>query len=61
MNAAVRLTESPATAIAQELVSLKVRVTEPSSVAAPTLQLSKVRVRTPAAHVANVDCTHEPA
>ena len=61
MNEAVRFTMSPTAATAQEVVSLNISVTEPSSVAAPTLQLSNVRVRTPASHEANSDCTHEPA
>ncbi len=61
VNDAVRLTESPATATVQELVSLYVRVTMPSSVAGPMAQLSNVRVRAPAVQVPKLDCTHEAA
>jgi len=45
---AVRFTLSPTVAMLQAAASLKVRLTEPATVIAPTLQLSKVAVRTPA-------------
>jgi len=61
VKSAVRVTVSPVEIIAQRSARLNVRVTLPSSVAAPIAQASYCRVRTPAEQALKVDAQHAPA